>query len=185
MENRQNTSSSILSSIVLSLALIGIGSLSVSAAEPEPSTESARPEHEDVRKLIDERRRAMRDAAEASAESRNWDNLSADQKAEARYVSRVRLELTDLLKEIAPTDVTTPARCHSSAIRFPSEQASAPHVCVEASLHCDEQSLSGFELEVAKRPGVRMENLRVTDQTNLGSRFQFDLCKERPEDDQQ
>lgn len=182
MHNRQTYISSILSPLLMNLALIWMGSsASALAAEPESSTESARTKQE-ILKLIDDRRRAMREAAGAVAESRSWENLSPAQKAEARYVSTAQLELTDLLKEFAPPDGTTPARCGSLAIHFPSGQASAPLVCVEASLQCDEQNFSGLELEVAKRPGMRIENLRMTDRASPGSRYQFDLCKEKPND---
>ena len=181
MHNRQTYRSSILSPLLISLALICMGdSASALAAQPESSTASAR--QEEIRKLIDDRRRAMREGAAAEAESRRWENLSPAQRAEAHFVSEAQLELTDLLKEFAPPDGTTPARCGSLEIHFPIGQASAPQVCVEASLQCDEQNFSGLELEVAKRPGMRIENLRMTDAATPGSRYQFDLCRGKPND---
>jgi hypothetical protein len=181
MQYRQTCISSILSPLLMSLALIWMGSsASALAAEPESSTASAR--QEEIRKLIDERRRAMREGAGALAESRRWENLSPAQQAEAHFVSEAQLELTDLLKEFAPPDGSTPARCGSLEIQFPIGQASAPQVCVEASLQCDEQNFSGLELEVAKRPGMRIENLRMPDRAAPGSRYQFDLCKKKPHD---
>ena len=99
-----------LGALALSVPLAWTGR-SLAAQATEPATEATQPSPSDVRKQIDARRKALREAGNAAAESSRRENLSPQRRLEARNISTLQMELADFLKEIAPTGETGSARC--------------------------------------------------------------------------
>ena len=173
------------------LACLGALALSMplawTARAAEPATEATQPSPSDVRKRMDARRKAMREAANAAAEPNRWENLSPKQRLEEQNISMLHVELVDFLQEIVPTGETEPARCESLAIRFRdrSEEAAAPNVCIQASLHCDEPNFSNVRIAIASRPDMQMDNLQTPLQAKVEGLYKFNLCKNKPSPDRE
>lgn len=173
-----------LGALALGVPLAWTGrSLAVQAAEP--ATEAKQSSPSEVRKKIDALRKALREAANAAAESSRWENLSLEQRLEARNISMLQVELVDFLKEIAPTDETGPARCESLEISFRgrAEEAAAPNVCIRASLNCGEPNFSNVRIAIASRPDIQIDSLQTPLQTTGEGLYQFNLCKSKPSPD--
>jgi len=169
-----------LGALALGVSLAWTGR-SLAAQAAEPATEATQLSPSDVRKKIEARRKALRELRNAAPESSRWENLSPEQRLDARNTSMLQVELVDFLEEIAPTDETGPARCESLEIRFRgrAEEAAAPNVCIQASLHCDETNFSSVRMAIASRPDMQMDNLQTPLQTTEEGLYQFNLCKSK------
>jgi hypothetical protein len=175
-----------LGALALSVSLAWTGR-SLAAQAAEPTTEAAQPSPSDFSKQIDARRKAMLEAANAAAESSRWENLSPEQRLDARNISMLQVELVDFLKEIAPTGEMGPPRCESLEISFRgrAEEAAAPNVCIQASLNCDEKNFSNVRITIASRPDFQIDSLQTPLQTTGAGVYQFNLCKSKPSPDRE
>lgn len=163
--------------LAMSVWVVCMGyTVSVRAAEPPAQAQPLTVE--EVRKKIEERRRAMREFAAEMEETNRVEKPLEDRRPYSRLHTEALLELTGFLEARIPTVETASPRCESRMIQIPRVDHATPQVCIEASVLCEEQNFMGFLAQIIRKPDSQIHGLRLLQQMSTANLYRFDLCKD-------
>lgn len=164
-------------SLVIGGWLVCAGNASpVWATEPpaQPTQRSA----EEVRKMVEARRRELRESIEEMENRTSEESVPVDSAAFSPQHARARMELVEFMKEAIPTAETASPRCDMSTVQIPRVERSGAQVCVAARVLCDEKNLSGILTNIIRKPDLHINGLGLTQQVGAANFYRFEVCKD-------
>lgn len=163
--------------LVIGGCLLVAGSAStVQATEPpaQPTQRSA----EEVRKMVEARRRELRESIEEMENRTSEESTPVEGAAYTPEHTQALMELAAFVREAVPTAETAAPRCETALLQIPKVDRSSPQVCIVARVLCDEKNLSSVLTNIIRKPDLQINGLGLTQQQGAVNFYRFEVCKD-------